>query len=190
MADLAADKADLRRRLRAAVAALPPARRALEEEVVQAAIQADPAWRDARRILLYRAVPPEFSVVGLTLAAWREGKRTFFPRVAGAGRLTLHEVASWDALRPGSFGIPEPPAETPEIAPGEVDVALVPGVGWDAAGHRLGRGGGFYDRLIPRLGGLAWGVGFACQRVPRLPRGDWDAKVARTWLATDFGVPN
>jgi 5-formyltetrahydrofolate cyclo-ligase len=188
VAGLEAEKRELRGRIRAAMSALPPARRALEEELVQAAIQADPAWRQARCVLLYKAVPPEFSVVGLTLAAWREGKRTAFPRVAGAGQLALHLVGSWGELRTGAYGIPEPDADAPAVQPEEVDLAVVPGVAWDAEGHRLGRGGGFYDRLIPRLGGQAWGVGFDCQWVPRLPRGEWDAQVAKTWVSTPLGL--
>jgi len=188
VADLEAQKRELRKRIRADLHALPPSRRALEEELVQASIQADPVWQDARLVLLYKAVPPEFSVVGLTLAAWRAGKRTLFPRVAGPGQLTLHEVTSWSGLQPGSFGIPEPAAGLPPVSPKEVDLAIVPAVGWDADGHRLGRGGGFYDRLIPQLGGPAWGVGFDCQWVPKLPRAQWDAQVAKTWVSTPLGL--
>lgn len=188
--DLEAQKRALRRRILAVVQALPPSRRALEEELVQAAIQAEPEWVNARTVLLYRAVAPEFSVVGLTNAAWRAGKRVLFPRVAGPGTLALHEVGSWGQLAPGAFSIPEPLASLPVVGPAHVELAIVPGVAWDLEGHRLGRGGGFYDRLIPRLGGPAWGVGFACQRVERLPRGEWDAQVAKTFISTAVGLPD
>jgi len=187
--DLAAAKSELRLRIRRQLEALPPARRALEEEVVQAAIQSDPAWPRARTVLLYKAVPPEFSVVGLTLAAWRQGKRTLFPRVDGPGALTLHEVASWSDLSPGAYGIPEPRTDgRPRVDPMEVDVAIVPGVAWDAEGRRLGRGGGFYDRLLPQLRGLAWGVGFDAQWVGALPAEAHDARVAKAWVATPLGL--
>ena len=189
MTDLEAEKRALRLQVRNALGSLPPARRALEEEVVQAAIQADPAWRAARRILLYKAVPPEFSVVGLTLAAWREGKRTLFPRIAGPGALSLHEVTSWGELRPGKHGIPEPDPGRPTVDPAAVDLAIVPGVAWDAEGHRLGRGGGYYDRLIPCLAGPSWGVGFDCQWAQRVPRAEWDARVAKVWVPTPLGLP-
>jgi 5-formyltetrahydrofolate cyclo-ligase len=188
VADPALEKAELRRRILAAMQALPPSRRALEEELVQAAVQAEPAWVQARTVLLYKAVAPELSVVGLTNAAWRAGKRVLFPRVSGPGALALHEVGSWGQLAPGRFGIPEPAAALPAVEPADVDLAIVPGVAWDADGHRLGRGGGYYDRLVPRLGGPAWGVGFACQRVGRLPREEWDSRVARTFISTALGL--
>lgn len=190
MADPAQEKAELRRRILAAMQALPPSRRALEEELVQAAVQAEPAWVQARTVLLYKAVAPELSVVGLANAAWRAGKRVLFPRVAGPGALALHEVGSWGQLAPGRFGIPEPSAALPIVDSGVVDLAVVPGVAWDAEGHRLGRGGGYYDRLIPRLGGPAWGVGFDCQRVERLPREAWDVQVAKTFISSGIGLAN
>lgn len=181
--DVAAEKQAMRTRVRQSMAAIPPAQRALEEELVQAAIQAEPAWIHARKVLLYKAMAPELSVVGLTLAAWREGKATFFPRVAGPGTLDLHAVTSWAQLVPGAFGILEPDADAPRIPADEIDLAIVPGVAWDAAGHRLGRGGGYFDRLLPQVTGATWGVGFDCQVVPRLPRHDWDAQVDRLWHA-------
>jgi 5-formyltetrahydrofolate cyclo-ligase len=172
-------KQALRERVLADLRALPPATRALEEDLVHAAVQADPVWRKARTVLLYRAVPPEFSVVGLTLAAWRLGKRTLFPRVDADGRLTLHEAASWEAFRPGRFGIPEPVGAA--VPPTEVDLSIVPGVAWDAKGRRLGRGGGYYDRLIPQLSGPVWGVAFDCQVVDEVPAEAWDAPVLKVW---------
>jgi 5-formyltetrahydrofolate cyclo-ligase len=69
-----------------------------------------------------------------------------------------------------------------------LQVVLVPGLAFDASGHRLGRGGGFYDRFLPRLGSgpAAVGVGFACQLVSRVPVEPQDARVA--WLALSSGV--
>ena len=171
-------KQALRAQVRAALAAMPPAQRALEEELVQAAVQAEPAWRDARTVLLYRAIPPELSVVGLTLAAWRAGKRVAFPRVVeGPEGLRLHEVGSWDGLRPGRFGVPEPAPASPEVDAAELDLAVVPGVAFDGSGGRLGRGGGYYDRLLARLACPAWGVAFSCQMVAQVPAEDHDRRV-------------
>lgn len=176
------DKAALRRQVAAAVAALPPARRALEEELVQAAVQADPAWQAARTVLLYKALGHELSVVGLTLAAWRAGKRVLFPRVEG-DRLRLVAVASWGDLRPGARGVWEPVASAgPEVPPAEVDLAIVPGVAFGEGGARLGRGGGHYDRLLPELR-QAWAVAFDCQVLPALPVLPHDRPVHRVWHA-------
>jgi 5-formyltetrahydrofolate cyclo-ligase len=185
------DVGEAKKRLRAEMlrrlAALPPTRRALEEEVVTAAIQDSPEWRAARAVLLYRNLPGEFSTVGLANGAWRDGKRVAMPRVAGPGALTLHEVRAWTDLRPGAFGIHEPPASLTALAPGEADLAIVPALAWTRAGERLGRGGGFYDRLLPALR-LAWGAGFDVQMVAELPLQPHDQRVARVWSAAAVGV--
>jgi 5-formyltetrahydrofolate cyclo-ligase len=177
--DLPAAKRLLRTEVRARLAALPLARRALEEELVTAAVQDTPEWRAARSVLLYRSVAPEFSTVGLANAAWRTGKRVLFPRITIAS-LRLHEVRGWSGFEAGPLGIPQPADGSPEGAAEEVDLAIVPGIAWDARGGRLGRGGGHYDRLLPRLR-LAWGVGFDVQVVPEVPREEHDLAVQRVW---------
>ncbi len=177
--DVAAEKARMRDAMRDALAALAPARRALEEEAVQGAIQADARWSKAGTVLLYHARPPEFSVVGLTLAAWRDGKRTLFPRVVASRQLELLEVRTWTELRPGAFGIREP-ANGPVVEPELADVAIIPGLAFDAAGHRLGRGGGYYDAIVPSMA-ASWGVGFDCQFVEKVPWEAHDATVRDVW---------
>lgn len=173
----------MRAEVRSRLLALPPAKRALEEELVTAALQDTPEWRAARTVLLYRSVAPELSTVGLANAAWRTGKRVLFPRVTDAG-LALHAVAAWTGFEPGPLGIPQPLA-SPPVPPQEVDLAVVPGVAWDAAGGRLGRGGGHYDRLLPHLR-LAWGVGFSVQVVAAVPQEAHDRSVHRVWAPSLF----
>lgn len=181
--DVGAEKRRLRSEALRRVDAMRPTQRALEEELVTAAIQDAPEWRAAATVLLYRNLPGEFSTVGLANGAWRAGKRVALPRVTGPGQLALHEVRTWTDLRPGgAFGIHEPAASLPAVEPPEVDLAVVPGVAWTREGRRLGRGGGFYDRLVPRLR-LAWGVGFDIQVMAALPLEPHDAAVARLWTA-------
>lgn len=181
MTPVAQEKAALRALVRQALAALPPARRALEEELVTAAVQDTLAWRAARTLLLYRSVGRELSTVGLANAAWRTGKRVAFPRVAPDGHLRLLQVDSWTGFtEEGAYGIPEPAAGALEVAPADIDLALLPGLAFDGAGGRLGRGGGHFDRL---LGGgalrQAWGLAFDCQVVPHVPRELHDRGVQR-----------
>ncbi|MCX7869267.1 MAG: 5-formyltetrahydrofolate cyclo-ligase, partial [Terrimicrobiaceae bacterium] len=93
-------------------------------------------------------------------------KRWIFPRVEEGGRLAWVLVKSLEELFPGAFGIPEPRGtELPHPAP---DLVLVPGRAFDFEGRRLGRGGGFYDRALPRLPGLRVGVAFGCQIFDRV----------------------
>lgn len=155
-----------------------------------AAVQADSVWARARTVLLYRAQPPEFSAVGLTNGAWRVGKRVLFPRIndAKAGTLSLHEVTRWGQLQPGTFRLLEPMPDCPEVPAEEVDLAIVPGLAWDAKRHRLGRGGGFYDRLLPRVAAPAWGIGFDCQLVDEVPAEPHDQAMERVWTCKAQGL--
>jgi len=111
--------------------------------------------------------------------------RLILPRVARVrDELALHAVADLEAdLAPGTWGIPEPIAERcAEVALGEVDFVLVPGVAFDRRGGRLGYGGGFYARILRARqdlvdSGAAVAVAFALQIVDRVPRHEGDVLV-------------
>jgi 5-formyltetrahydrofolate cyclo-ligase len=83
-------------------------------------------------------------------AVWATGKRVAMPRVVG-DELELHLVDAETALVQGSFSVPEPPETAKRLRPDEVDFALIPALAVDPRGFRIGYGGGYYDRLLPRL---------------------------------------
>jgi 5-formyltetrahydrofolate cyclo-ligase len=88
----------------------------------------------------------------------------------------------WEALRPGAYGVLEPPADSAAIPLGAGDLVLVPGVAFDAAGYRLGRGKGYYDRSFARPRGgaehpLLLGVGYEFQVVAVVPHGVRDRRL-------------
>jgi 5-formyltetrahydrofolate cyclo-ligase len=107
-------------------------------------------------------------------------------RVNPGKRLSLHAFSS--ATLRNRYGILEPPADQPELDPGVVDVALVPGLVFDARGTRLGFGAGFYDRLLSslRAGVPIIGVTRDALVVPELPSEAHD--VLMTHLVTESGV--
>ena len=89
-------------------------------------------------------------------------------------------------LQPGLFGALEPPGTTPAPAP---DLILVPGLAFDRAGFRLGRGGGFYDRFLASLSEprpVLCGVCFSCQILPAVPREPHDSRM--DYLLSDKGL--
>ncbi|HEX7788202.1 MAG TPA: 5-formyltetrahydrofolate cyclo-ligase, partial [Methylomirabilota bacterium] len=143
---------------------------------VAAALAGSRIFLGARRIALYAALPDELPSRPTFEAARAAGHEVLLPRVAAGRRLVFHPVRAWDELRPGRYGVPEPDAAGVAIAPGPGDLVLVPGVAFDAAGHRLGRGGGFYDATFPPGAGgpLLVGVGFELQIVDAVPHAAHD----------------
>jgi 5-formyltetrahydrofolate cyclo-ligase len=145
------------------------------------------ATRPASTVLLYFATHREASVeevaVDPSLAAFRWAA----PRVEEDGRLT---VRSLDApIEVHRYGFRQPGPECAELDPGEVGMALVPGVAFDRRGGRLGHGKGHYDRLLPTLAGASAIVGVTAERLVsdhRLPTEPHDVAVG--WLATERGV--
>lgn len=111
--------------------------------------------------------------------------RLLYPLVVGSS-LTFHHVRDPASLQAGAYGIQEPRAgEHPEVEPDEIDGLLCPGLAFDRKGGRLGRGKGFYDRVLSsmRPDALRVGVGFALQVLDSLPLENHD--VLMTHLVTE-----
>ncbi|MBK5921183.1 5-formyltetrahydrofolate cyclo-ligase [Rhodothalassium salexigens] len=121
----------------------------------------------------------------------RRGVATALPVVVGRGQpLVFRRWAPGDPVEPGTFKVPVPPADAPEVRP---DVLLVPLLAFDTRGYRLGYGGGFYDRTLAALADdgraskpLALGLAFAAQEATSVPHDVWD--VALHAIATETGV--
>ena len=184
----AALKARLRRELRSKRAGLEAGVRAEAEARVAALLLAVASGRGARRVAVYAAKGDELDVERFA-AAWRSaGGVTAYPRVVAPGQLVFARVEDPGALAAGFRGLREPSAAAAVVAASELDLVLVPGLAFDAAGGRLGQGGGFYDRWLaaPERRALALGVGFAVQRVARVPVAPHD--VLLDGLVTEDGV--
>jgi 5-formyltetrahydrofolate cyclo-ligase len=172
--DLPACKQKLRREFVERIMALDPEERRAQESVLAERFATLPGFSTANTVLLYVSTFPEEIATGAMLCLSLElGKRLVCPRVDRMeGRLRLHEVRDLGSdLRRGTLGIPEPRRVCPEIGAESIDWVLVPGLGFDVLGYRLGRGAGHYDRLLPTLRPDApcWALGLDCQWVEELP---------------------
>ena len=177
----------LRESLRAQRRALPPTVRLLAAEGLAAQLAALPALQQARHVAGYWAVDGELSLHALL--AGPLAQRYCLPLIQRDRRLRFARWNAGDPLAANRFGIPEPVA--PRLLDGgELDVVLLPLVGFDRAGNRLGSGAGFYDRsfaflqAMPRPARpLLVGVGYALQEVDALSAAAWD--VPLDYVATE-----
>lgn len=115
-------------------------------------------------VAIYAALPGEPDLSPLISST--PSLRWAFPRVTPDG-LVFHLVADMSSLTPGNFGIPEPSPLLPLIPAAEIDAFLCPGLAFDPQGGRLGRGKGYYDRILQhaRPDALKIGVCHAFQQV-------------------------
>ncbi len=124
----------------------------------------------------YHAHRDEADPALLLQALAKRGVHIAFPRViAKDAALEFHRIPDGEVLQPGMFGIHEPLAHWPMVAP---DVLLVPLLAFDDDGYRLGYGGGYYDRSLAALPrARAIGIAYAGQRVDILPRDAHDCRL-------------
>ncbi len=161
----------VRAMMRQLLARMDPADRRERSRSLVARLTELPAWQTARRVLLFAPLPVEPDVDPLWSLGALEGKECAYPRVEGMVT-RLYYVHGLAGLEPTRWGLREPvklAAREANVA--DFDLALVPGLAFDAQGGRLGRGGGFYDKLLAgRNRKLTLvGVCFAAQRMEQLP---------------------
>ena len=174
----ARERKPLRAAMRARRQALPAAVRMQAAEALSNYLLADPAFADGY-VAGYWAMGGEVPLHVLQMRL-RPGQVWCLPCLEDDGTLRFAPWRPGDALESNRFGIPEP-ALSPDarLSPQDMSVILLPLLAFDAAGHRLGMGGGWYDRSLafrqhqpapPRL----VGVGYRFQQVQALPAEAWD----------------
>ncbi len=168
-------KAELRACMRAARAAIPERQRRDASVRVAAGVLLYMEDATPRGVLAYCASPEEIDPSVLVRLLRESGVPVAFPRVCGPGELALH-WSELEDLQPGYCGLLEPTAGMAVADPEAIDVVLVPGVAFDQHGHRVGMGGGFYDRLLATLPPEVMKIGLAFdeQVVEAVPREEHD----------------
>lgn len=157
-------KSDLRGTLRAERDAMTPDVRTRLCERAAEHLETLCEWRDARVIASFLPHQSEFDPSMLPNPAVDSAVTRVYPRVLGSS-LRFHEWCPGQPLVTSRMGIREPTADAREIPLNQIDLFITPLLACSDAGHRLGYGGGFYDRVFAQSKGFRLGVGFHFQRM-------------------------
>lgn len=177
-------KPELRKAIRARLSALSSESRAEKSAAICLAVARTPEWRAARTVGFFAPLASEPNIDLLWAVL---GKRAVcYPRVHGDDLVFIRVPDREALLESVRWNLMEPPHVDEQVAAvSAIDLWFVPGVAFTADGHRMGRGKGYYDRLLanPRFRAPAFGICFAEQLVPHLPMEDHDRPVTRVFSA-------
>ena len=169
-------KSTLRAALRAHAKIIPANERAAASTQLCDRLAQEKFFQNAQTILFFAPLADEPDVWPLlekTLAAGRTLALPRFNRTTKSYEAVAVQNLATDLI-PGHFSVREPAAHCPVVAWNRLDLLLVPGLGFDARGTRLGRGQGHYDRLLSLAGGVKCGLAFDWQVLAEIPAAPHD----------------
>ena len=140
------DKKSLRREIGAKKSALTPEEVERRSAILAERLFETAQYRAAKSLYAYLSFNQEVRTSSIIERAWADGKRVAVPKVIGKDMVFIW-LDSFDALAPGCYDIPEP-IENGPVADDGTALVLMPGLAFDPEGHRVGYGGGFYDRFL------------------------------------------
>ncbi len=182
-------KKELRSSLRTHMATLSPAVIQERSRAAAARLFAEPEYQQAEILMIYLSNWHEADTTSIVLQAWKDRKRVLAPQVGWeTSRMIPVEISNLDTdIAETQYGIREPARGAP-LPVGLIDLVIVPGLGFDGEGNRLGRGRGFYDRFLSRKGfrGVSCAFALEDQFVESLPAREHDVRM--NMLVTDQQV--
>lgn len=159
------DKREIRKKINTMRRMLSEAEKISAAADVFERLEQTAAFIMADKVLMYHSLPDELSTHHF-LRKWGSRKHFYLPRVNGVNL----EILPYDEsrLELGSFHIEEPTGDDP-VDPSEIELMIIPAVAYDRRGNRLGRGKGFYDRLLGEAKATKIGVGYQFQLIDEIP---------------------
>lgn len=187
MSETESRKASVRRQLRETLASLTDHQVRDRSLSACALLASTPEFAAANTIMMYLSMTHEVDTAALALRGWQAGKTVVVPKVSwDQKRMLPVEITSLSSGigDSGMLGIREPIGGQP-VPINEIDLVIVPGLGFSPSGQRIGRGMGFYDRFLSQSGfiGLTCGIAFAEQVIDDLPTNELDVPLGM--LVTD-----
>ena len=177
----AAEKARIRRKMQSALARLSSSPKSNASVALVGRLLSSNEFGRAQFVGMYVPIAKwEIDVSAAISAGLDQGKNIALPRWnAASEEYEFAAIKQWSQLSPGRFGILEPCAKCPEVKGNLLDAVFVPGLAFSLDGGRLGRGGGFYDRLLKNVRSARCGIAHECQLLDSLPSAPWDQKMER-----------
>ncbi len=170
------DKQGMRRHIRMLVGAMTQERMIGESDRIWSRLEQTELFRNTTDILIYWSMTDEVLTPAF-IDRWAQDKRFYLPSIQGDNLVVKRYEGAGGLINGEQFGIPEP--NGPQVdSLDAIGLVIVPGRAFDREGHRLGRGRGFYDRLLPMIPhAVKAGVCFECQLLPSVPVSDNDIKM-------------
>ncbi len=141
------------------------------------------SYSRASTVLAFYGVEPEPDTVPLLERILADGKRLCLPMTYGKGIMDARLITSFDDLKEGRYGIPEPSEELPTVSREDIGLILVPALSFDLSGYRMGHGAGYYDRYLAGYMGQTIGLCFESRLSDSIPRDEYDLPV--DFIATE-----
>jgi len=185
------EKSRLREKLLSELKSFIGEERIRQNQEIQKKFLALPEFATARTIGFFASEEFEVATDELIARSLVAGKRVFLPRIKKHSNrqqtadsrqqtaLEFHEIKNLAELEIGEFGIRAPREDSPKIEIEELDLLVVPGIAFTKNGERLGRGGGFFDRVLKKFEGVSVGLAFDFQILEKVPMEEWDERVGR-----------
>ena len=148
-------KKELRKAMNDRLHQLTEGEKAAASAAVCARLAALPQYQQARSIMAFLHMPDEVSLDGLIQQALADGKEVYVPVCVDKQRIEGRRLYTLEQAVCGAYGIRTAPPDNPRIEADELDVIFVPGLAFDAKGHRLGHGASYYDRFLAGKGRAA-----------------------------------
>ena len=188
--DAPAQRRELRQRLAEQRRALSPTERINAAQGLRRSLEQLPEYFTDQRVAGYWASHGELPLNLVIPPLSARGQQFLLPVTTADKHLLFAPWRSGDPVQPNRFGIPEPVTPSTWMTPAQLELVLVPLLGFDRRGHRLGFGGGYYDRSFAFLKAgarprepLLVGIAYAFQEVPQLQPAAWD--IALDFIATE-----
>ena len=181
------EKKALRKALLGKRAAIPGHERIALDEALCRRIAAHPDFSAADALLMYLPMRGEPDLTPLLHMALARNIPVYLPRCEENGMRFLAYQGK-DQLPPDRFGIPAPPKDAPEAHTTDKTLCIIPGLSADRQGTRLGYGGGFYDRFLPRFEGKTLFALYSTLIVDALPHEELDVTIPPDRIITEKGV--